>query len=106
MVFGICFFTKAAYVSLPIWARCGLSDDNEVGAVTWIRQTILVFSVALVSSCRNPKSGLEFACDPDGPNTCISGYVCVKAEPGHSYKGVCRLADYRDIFKRFGTNGF
>ena len=102
MVFGICFFTKAAYVSLPIWARCGLSDDNEVGACDLDQANILVFSVALVSSCRNPKSGLEFACDPDGPNTCISGYICVKVEPGHSYEGVCRPAQDADISRDSG----
>jgi len=42
-------------------------------------------------------SGLRFACDPDGPNTCASGFVCVRAEPGHSYKGVCVRVEDADV---------
>jgi formylglycine-generating enzyme required for sulfatase activity len=42
-------------------------------------------------------SGLRFACDPDGPSTCRSGYVCVRAEPGRAYAGVCTpVADLPD----------
>ena len=42
-------------------------------------------------------SGLRFACDPDGPNTCASGFGCVRAEPGHSYKGVCVRVEDADV---------
>jgi hypothetical protein len=62
-----------------------------------INQVMLSLSLALVSSCANPMSGLQFACDPDDPSTCISGYVCVKAEPGHKYKGVCKPAQEADV---------
>jgi len=62
-----------------------------------IKQTVLSLSLALVSSCANPMSGLQFACDPDDPSTCISGYVCVRAEPWHKYKGVCKPAQEADI---------
>jgi len=53
--------------------------------------------VLLVGCPSDPMSGLRFACDPDGPNTCLAGFVCVRAEEGHSYKGVCVPATAADV---------
>ena len=44
------------------------------------------------AACANPMSGVQFACDPDGLETCVSGWVCVRAEAGHKYQGVCVAA--------------
>ena len=42
-------------------------------------------------------------CDPDGPDTCVSGWVCVRAEAGHKYKGVCTPAGDADVVTDPGT---
>ena len=53
---------------------------------------VLAACLAAVACASNPMSGVQFACDPDGPSTCLSGWVCVRAEAGHKYKGVCTPA--------------
>jgi len=59
----------------------------------------------VLGSCSDPMSGLRFACDPDGPNTCASGFVCVRAEAGHSYKGVCVECELACLVKQCGPDG-
>ena len=59
-------------------------------------QTALAACLAF-AACANPMSGVQFACDPDGPDTCVSGWVCVRAEAGHKYKGVCTPAGDGDV---------
>lgn len=42
--------------------------------------------------CLDPLEGKRFACDPDGPNTCAPGHVCVPVQ-SPDYPGLCMPAD-------------
>lgn len=54
-----------------------------------MRFSFLPALLGLAAACSNPMSGLKFACDPDGADSCLPGYVCVRAEAASGFKGIC-----------------
>lgn len=52
------------------------------------RLLVILAAYMLVGCSYNPMDGLRFACDPEGPSTCVDGYVCVAVQ-GEVYWGIC-----------------
>lgn len=50
---------------------------------------LLVSGLAAWGCTSDPITVTRFTCDPDGPNTCDTGHVCVRSEAGQGLKGVC-----------------
>ena len=48
----------------------------------------VAWCASLAAGCFDPMEGTRFACDPEGPDTCASGWVC-RSREGAGVSGVC-----------------